>query len=113
MLKCWKINKSLLALSLLALIFLSACESARQTAEQIPLEPEGKKLDFSKFVGKVIVAEKTSSTVVYEYQDVRVDEVSLLASMYCQDHGNRNAYLEKINLYKNNRRRAYFYCSSK
>ena len=75
-------------------------------------EPEGRQLDFGKFIDRVIVAEKTPSSVVYEYQDVRVDEVSLLAAMYCQDHGNRNAYLEKINLYKNNRRRASFYCSS-
>ena len=64
-------------------------------------------------IGKVIIASKTPSTIVYEYQDVRVDEVALLAAVYCQDNGNRNAYLEKINLYKNNRRRANFYCSSK
>ncbi len=97
----------------LALLLLAGCQSAQPMPAPAPQEPEGKQLDFSKFVGKVIVAEKTSSTVVYEYQDVRVDEVSLLASLYCQDHGNRNAYLEKINLYKNNRRRASFYCSSK
>lgn len=94
-------------------LVLCGSMSACQQPIELPPEPQGKQLDFSKFVGKVIVAEKTSSTVVYEYQDVRVDEVSLLAAMYCQDHGNRNAYLEKINLYKNNRRRASFYCSSK
>ncbi len=69
--------------------------------------------DFSKFVNKVTVASKTPSTIVYEYQDIRIDEVALLAAVYCQDNGNRNAYLEKINLYKNNKRRATFYCSSK
>ncbi len=113
MLKCWKTNKSILALTFWALVCLSACESTQPTMQPIEPQPEGKQIDFNKFVGKVIVAEKTPSTVVYEYQDVRVDEISLLASMYCQDHGNRNAYLEKINLYKNNRRRASFYCSSK
>ena len=113
MLKSWKIKKSASMIGCLALFLLAGCQSAQPMPAPIPQEPEGKQLDFSKFVGKVIVAEKTSSTVVYEYQDVRVDEVSLLASLYCQDHGNRNAYLEKINLYKNNRRRASFYCSSK
>lgn len=111
MLKHWKINKTGQWLSLLAVIFLAGC-TAPEPVKTVS-EPEGKQLDFGKFIDRVVVAEKTPSSVVYEYQDVRVDEVSLLAAMYCQDHGNRNAYLEKINLYKNNRRRASFYCSSR
>lgn len=69
--------------------------------------------DISKFINKVIVVDEQPSTVVYEYHDLRVDEVALLAAMYCQDHGNRNAYLENVILYQNNNRRAKFYCSSR
>ena len=109
MLRFLKNNFIMIGITLVLCGSISAC----QQSIELPPEPQGKQIDFNKFVGKVIVAEKSPSSVVYEYQDVRVDEVSLLASMYCQDHGNRNAYLEKINLYKNNRRRASFYCSSK
>lgn len=69
--------------------------------------------DISKFISKVIVVDEQPSTVVYEYHDLRVDEVALLAAMYCQDHGNRHAYLENVILYQNNNRRARFYCSSR
>ena len=96
-------------------MFLIAACSASHTEQsyQVTAEPETVTVDFNKFIGKVTIASKTPSVIVYEYQDVRIDEVALLAAVYCQDHGNRNAYLEKINLYKNNKRRATFYCSSK
>ena len=110
--KYWKINKAGRLFSLLVVLLLCGC-IVSDPMKQTVSESEGKQLDFSKFIDRVIIAEKTPSSVVYEYQDVRVDEVSLLAAMYCQDHGNRNAYLEKINLHKNNRRRASFYCSSR
>lgn len=84
-----------------------------QAPQETVAEPETVAVDFNKFIGKVTIASKTPSVIVYEYQDVRIDEVALLAAVYCQDNGNRNAYLEKINLYRNNKRRATFYCSSK
>ncbi len=100
------------------IIFLGACaiqnpEPISPTVTIEEPEPATANVNFSKFVDKVIIASKTPSTIVYEYQDVRVDEVAMLAAIYCQDNGNRNAYLEKVLLYKNNRRRASFYCSSK
>ena len=96
--------------------WLSACvatepKSIGYTEEHSVTQTEN--VNFNKFIDKVIIANKTPSTIIYEYQDVRVDEVALLAAVYCQENGNRNAYLEKISLYKNNRRRASFYCSSK
>jgi len=101
-----------------AIFALVACSTVE--SEPIPpqetndiVEPETVAVDFNKFIGKVTIASKTPSVVVYEYQDVRIDEVALLAAVYCQDNGNRNAHLEKINLYRNNKRRATFYCSSK
>jgi len=102
---------SLIAVS----FFLPACNAieSQQVLHTEPKEQTTINADFSKFINKVIISSKTPSTIVYEYQDVRVDEVALLAAVYCQDNGNRNAYLEKIILYKNNKRRASFYCSSK
>lgn len=111
MLKHWKINKAGRWLPLLAVIFLAGC-TAPEPIKTVS-EPEGKQLVSANLLTGSLWQKKLPSSVVYEYQDVRVDEVSLLAAMYCQDHGNRNAYLEKINLYKNNRRRASFYCSSR
>ena len=98
-----------------AILIVGACAMVEPEpiSTQEAIEPETVAVDFNKFIGKVTIASKTPSVIVYEYLDVRIDEVALLAAVYCQDNGNRNAYLEKINLYKNNKRRATFYCSSK
>ena len=49
--------------------------------------------------------------VVYEYVDVRIDDVATLASKYCYEMTeNKKAYLRDIYLYKNHKRRATFDC---
>lgn len=75
-------------------------------AEEAPYQPQ----NISHLVGNVIIAERSAYSITYEYHDVRVDEVAELAAMYCQDHGRSSADLENILLYKNNNRRATFYC---
>lgn len=68
------------------------------------------KPDFNKYVDNVIVISATRDSVVYEYTNVRVDELAMLAALYCQDQGNQKASLLEITLQKNNARRAAFMC---
>ena len=51
--------------------------------------------------------------VIYEYSDVRVDDVASLAIVYCQ-HANpgSKATLHDIYMYQNHKRRATFDCVS-
>lgn len=49
--------------------------------------------------------------VIYEYADVRIDDVATLASQYCyQMNPDKKAYLRDIYMYKNHKRRATFDC---
>ena len=49
--------------------------------------------------------------VIYEYSDVRVDQVATLASRYCYDKDPRtSAYLRDVYMRKNRKRRATFDC---
>ena len=54
MLKHWKINKAGRWLPLLAVIFLAGC-TAPEPIKTVS-EPEGKQLDFGKYIDRVIVA---------------------------------------------------------
>ena len=58
----------------------------------------------------VKIIEQTSNFVIYEYVDVRIDEIAPLAALYCNDEGGRQASLYDIGLWQNNRRRATFIC---
>ena len=51
--------------------------------------------------------------ITYQYKNVRVDEISPLASLYCADvaHG-MSPYLREVNLYHNGFMRATFDCVS-
>lgn len=49
--------------------------------------------------------------IIYEYSDVRVDQVATLASRYCYDKDSRtSAYLRDVYMRKNRKRRATFDC---
>ena len=85
-------------------IGITACQSSQQA----PLQDTT--VSLNTLHQKVKTMEIQENYVVYEYSDVRIDEVSLLATLYCQSKNNQKAYLDKVNLYKNNLRRATFYC---
>lgn len=85
------------------LLLTTACRSGFFSSEY----PEP---DYERFVHNVTVAESSSSHVVYQYRNVRVDELAVLAALYCHDHGEKKAHLEKILLQPDNARRAYFIC---
>lgn len=80
--------------------FVSACSNTAKYQE-----PE-----YNYIAEHVRVIEKASSHVVYEYTNIRVDEVAPVAAIYCNDHGRRQASLYNITTWKNNRRRATFVC---
>lgn len=59
----------------------------------------------------VFVVGESDTSVTYQYKNVRVDEVSPLASMYCADvaHG-RSPFLRDVILFNNGFMRATFDC---
>ena len=66
--------------------------------------------DYNKYAQNVTIVSTSSDSVVYEYKNIRVDELGALAAQYCDDNGQRQAYLHQILLHKNNSRRAIFFC---
>ncbi len=65
---------------------------------------------YNYIAAHVRVVEKASNFVVYEYANIRVDEVAPVAAIYCHDQGGRQASLYDISLRPDNRRRAVFVC---
>ena len=59
----------------------------------------------------VFVVGEGENFVTYQYKNVRVDEISPLASLYCADVAQgRSPYLREVNLYHNGFMRATFDC---
>ncbi len=81
--------------------FLTACSSIMDGYE----EPK-----YNYIADHVRVVEQTSNFVIYEYMDVRIDEIAPVAAIYCNDMGGKQASLYDIGLWRNNRRRATFIC---
>ncbi len=64
-----------------------------------------------RYKQNIALKEKGENFVVYEYKDVRVDELASLAIKYCEDKlPGTQAYLREIVLYRNHARRATFDC---
>ena len=61
----------------------------------------------------VFIVGEGADFVTYQYKNVRVDEISPLASMYCADiaYGG-SPYLRKVSMYHNGFMRATFDCVS-
>ena len=61
----------------------------------------------------VFVVKEGSDFVTYQYKNVRVDEISPLASLYCSDvaYGG-SPYLREVSMYHNGFMRATFDCVS-
>lgn len=59
----------------------------------------------------IVVKAMGDNYVVYEYADVRIDQVATLASHYCYDiNPMLSAYLRDMYMNKNHRRRVTFEC---
>lgn len=87
---------------LLTMLILSSCGI---TSEERAFNP-----DYNKYAQHVSIVSTSSDSVVYEYKDIRIDELGALAAQYCDDNGHRQAFLHQILLHKNNSRRAIFIC---
>ena len=85
------------------LFFLGACNALGFAEYQEP--------DYNYLAAHINVVEKSSSHVIYEYSNVRVDEVAGIASVYCHEKGGKKqALLHKIVTRPDNRRHATFVC---
>jgi len=84
-------------------LLLGAC-SLFSTEEEY-VEP-----NYNYIADHVRVIDKTSNYVVYEYMNIRVDEIAPVAALYCNDQGGKQASLYNIELRPNNRRRVIFAC---
>ena len=69
--------------------------------------------DADRYRQNVAVKEQGDTFVVYEYKDIRIDELAPLAIRYCEDKEDQtNAVLREIVLYRNHLRRATFDCKN-
>jgi hypothetical protein len=67
--------------------------------------------DADRFRQNIAVKAMGDDYVVYEYTDVRIDDVATLASRFCYEtNPEKKAYLRDIYMYKNHKRRATFDC---
>lgn len=95
--------KKLFLLSLMVLA-VASCQSKVESTMKYSSDEE-------RFRQNIAVKGMGDDYVVYEYVDVRIDDVATLASKYCYEMTeNKKAYLRDIYLYKNHKRRATFDC---
>lgn len=91
-------------------LVLIACVSCQSTTEN---KNKIREIDASEinYREHIVVKGGDEKHVVYEYSDVRVDDVATLAAAYC-NHINPEyqANLRDIYMYKNHKRRATFDC---
>ena len=67
--------------------------------------------DADRFRHNIVMKASGEDYVVYEYSDVRIDDVATLASRFCFDTTQgKKAYLRDIYMTKNHKRRATFDC---
>ena len=91
-------------LFLVTLLFLCSCQSFGSVEYTEP--------NYNYLAAHINVVEKSSSHVIYEYSNVRVDEVAGIAAVYCHENGKKKqALLHKIVTRPNNRRHATFVCN--
>lgn len=86
----------------IGLFLLSACSSFS--------EPDYVDPDYNYIADHVIVVEKSPWHVVYEYSNIRIDEIAPVAAIYCANRGGKQASLHGITLRPDHRRRATFVC---
>lgn len=94
----------------LGLIFLSLAGCTYFSDANKPEYTELTTAEYADFAKNVIVVKQTDTLVEYEYKNIRIDDMAVLAALYCNDHNKKKAYLDTIQLYQNNSRRARFIC---
>ncbi len=93
----------------LCLLALAGCASWQSgSADSGVPEP-----DYERLTKNVHIVSESATHVTYEYRNVRVDELAVLAALYCHDQTDKQAYLDKIILHRNNARRAVFICKQR
>lgn len=98
--------KKILVLCLLVMI----CVSCQSNVDESTAEPVYSS-DSERFYQNIATKAMGDDYVVYEYKDVRIDDVATLASRYCYETTEgKKAYLRDIYMYKNHKRRATFDC---
>jgi len=65
--------------------------------------------NFEQF-NNVRIKHKDEHGIIYEYKNVRIDEIAFMASEYCHENNGKKAILQSSQLYKNFSRRATFDC---
>lgn len=69
--------------------------------------------DIERLRQNIVMKAGDNNYVVYEYGDVRIDDVASFASAYCYEYGvGKKAYLRDIYMYRNHKRRATFDCGN-
>lgn len=85
-----------------------------ETDEEIPVQVDEKTADASDYGDlrrNIIVKGIGKDYIVYEYSDVRIDQVAPLAARFCYDtNPGKKAYLRDIYMHRNHKRRATFDC---
>ena len=70
-------------------------------------------IDLERYRQNVVVKAAGEDYIIFEYSDVRVDEVASLASHYCYENDPQTkAFLRDIYMYRNHKRRATFDCGN-
>jgi len=91
------------------LFFLPAC-SQIVWDEDVSFAAYDSPTDYNYIAAHVNVISKSSRHIVYEYKDVRIDDIAPVAAIYCNNQNGRQANLYNIIRQPDNRRRATFSC---
>lgn len=97
----------------LVLVACISCHSTKKDEANRPAQinsVEQKSPDIN-YREKIVVKGGDDKHVIYEYSDVRIDDVASLAIVYCaRINPSYKANLRDIYMYKNHKRRATFDC---
>ena len=88
------------------LFFLPAC-SQIVWDEDVSFAAYDSPTDYNYIAAHVNVISKSSRHIVYEYKDVRIDDIAPVAAIYCNNQNGRQANIIRQ---PDNRRRATFSC---
>ena len=108
-------------LALFLLFFVNACSTSYYLMdEDVVYNDETYQVKDVRFVANegeeitqrnVFVVDEGADFVTYQYKEVRVDEISPLASMYCADVARgKDAFLRDVSMFHNGYMRATFDC---
>lgn len=76
---------------------LAACQTGSESVQ--PLS-EAEVLSFARFDSKVKIMDQSENSITYEYSDVRIDQVSVLATQYCQEMSGKRPFWTRLSFTK-------------